>query len=74
MQLHLSTLPIWLLLLVMTPNVMSPAQRIDGAAATPYRLTFIATPCFLFQQFNDANKPGTAGTGYEGSWYDEPYP
>ena len=47
------------------PNVMSPAQRIDGADTTPYRLTFVATPCFLFQQFNDTSKTGTAGTGYE---------
>lgn len=47
------------------PNVMSPAQRIDGADATPYRLTFIATPCFLFQQFNNPTKAGTAGAGYE---------
>ena len=47
------------------PNVMSPAQRIDGADTTPFRLTFIATPCFLFQQFNDTSKVGTAGTGYE---------
>ena len=47
------------------PNVMSPAQRIDGADTTPFRLTFVATPCFLFQQFNDTSKVGTAGTGYE---------
>lgn len=47
------------------PNVMSPAQRIDGADTTPFRLTFIATPCFLFQQFNNPNKEGTAGKGYE---------
>lgn len=47
------------------PNVLSPAQRIDGADTTPYRLTFVATPCFLFQQFNDPTKNGTAGAGYE---------
>lgn len=47
------------------PNVMSPAQRIDGAETTPFRLTFVATPCFLFQQFNNTSKVGTAGTGYE---------
>ena len=47
------------------PNVLSPAQRVHGAAATPYRLTFVATPCFLFQKFNDGNKNGTAGAGYE---------
>ena len=47
------------------PNVMSPAQRIDGPETTPFRLTFVATPCFLFQQFNDTSKVGTAGTGYE---------
>lgn len=47
------------------PNVLSPAQRIAGAAATPYRLTFVATPCFLFQKFNDGTKVGTAGAGYE---------
>lgn len=47
------------------PNVMSPAQRIDGADTTPFRLTFVATPCFLFQQFNNTSKVGTAGTGYE---------
>lgn len=47
------------------PNVMSPAQRIDGAETTPYRLTFVAVPCFLFQQFNDPTKEGTAGAGYE---------
>ena len=47
------------------PNVMSPAQRIDGADTTPFRLTFIATPCFLFQQFNNPNKEGTAGKGHE---------
>ena len=47
------------------PNVLSPAQRIDGADTTPYRLTFVATPCFLFQQFNDPTKNGTAGAGYD---------
>ena len=47
------------------PNVMSPAQRIDGAETTPFRLTFVATPCFLFQQFNNTSKVGTAGTGYD---------
>lgn len=47
------------------PNVLSPAQRLDGADTTPFRLTFIATPCFLFQQFNDSTKAGTAGQGYE---------
>lgn len=47
------------------PNVMSPAQRIDGPETTPFRLTFIATPCFLFQQFNNTSKVGTAGAGYE---------
>lgn len=47
------------------PNVMSPAQQIDGADTTPFRLTFVATPCFLFQEFNNASKTGTAGTGYE---------
>ena len=47
------------------PNVLSPAQQIDGPTTTPYRLTFVATPCFLFQQFNDTSKVGTAGTGYE---------
>ena len=47
------------------PNVMSPAQRLAGADLTPYRLTFVATPCFLFQQFNDPTKEGTAGKGYE---------
>lgn len=47
------------------PNVMSPAQRIDGPETTPFRLTFVATPCFLFQQFNNTSKVGTAGTGYE---------
>lgn len=47
------------------PEVLSPAQRIAGASATPYRLTFVATPCFLFQQFNDPSKVGTAGNGYE---------
>ena len=47
------------------PNVLSPAQRIHGADMTPFRLTFVATPCFLFQQFNDPAKPGSAGAGYE---------
>ena len=47
------------------PNVLSPAQRLAGATATPYRLTFVATPCFLFQKFNDGTKVGTAGAGYE---------
>jgi hypothetical protein len=47
------------------PGVLSPAQRIDGPETTPFRLTFVATPCFLFQQFNDTSKVGTAGTGYE---------
>lgn len=47
------------------PGVLSPAQRINGVDTTPFRLTFIATPCFLFQQFNDATKKGTAGSGYE---------
>ena len=47
------------------PNVLSPAQRIAGAELTPFRLTFIATPCFLFQQFNNPTKKGTAGEGFE---------
>lgn len=47
------------------PNVLSPAQRIDGPEKTPFRLTFVATPCFLLQQFNNASKNGTAGKGYE---------
>lgn len=45
-------------------NVLSPAQRALGSA-TPYRLTFKAIPCFMFQEFNDPNKEGTAGKGYE---------
>lgn len=47
------------------PNVLSPAQRLEGADTTPFRLTFIATPCFLFQEFNNPSKVGTAGSGYE---------
>lgn len=47
------------------PDVLSPAQKIDGPETTPFRLTFVATPCFLFQQFNNTSKVGTAGTGYE---------
>lgn len=45
-------------------NVMSPAMRAQGAS-TPYRLTFKAVPCFMFQEFNDPNKQGTAGKGYD---------
>lgn len=47
------------------PNVLSPAQRINGADTTPFRLTFVATPCFLFQEFNNPSKIGTAGLGFE---------
>jgi hypothetical protein len=47
------------------PEVMSPAQRLAGAELTPFRLTFVATPCFLFQQFNNPTKEGTAGKGFE---------
>ena len=47
------------------PNVLSPAQRVAGASLTPYRLTFVATPCFLFQEFNNPNKEGTAGKGFD---------
>lgn len=46
------------------PNVMSPAMRALGSQ-TPYRLTFRAIPCFMFQEFQDPNKEGTAGKGYE---------
>lgn len=46
-------------------DVLSPAQKDAGAETTPYRLTFVATPCFLLQQFNDSTKKGSAGEGYE---------
>ena len=45
-------------------NVLSPAQR-ELKSLTPFRLTFKAIPCFMFQEFNDPNKQGTAGKGYE---------
>ena len=46
------------------PNVLSPAMRSLGKD-TPYRLTFKAIPCFMFQELNDPNKQGSAGKGYE---------
>ena len=56
------------------PNVMSPAQRLDGAETTPFRLTFHCNTLFPYSNnLMILNKVGTAGTGYE-AWYDEPYP
>ena len=46
------------------PNVLSPAMRALGVN-TPYRMTFKAIPCFMFQEWNDPNKEGTAGKGYD---------
>jgi hypothetical protein len=46
------------------PNVLSPAMRSLGIN-TPYRMTFKAIPCFMFQEWNDPNKQGTAGKGYD---------
>lgn len=46
------------------PNVLSPAMRELGIN-TPYRLTFKAIPCFMFQELNDANAQGSAGKGYD---------
>ena len=47
------------------PNVLSPAQRQLGAAATPFKLALIATPCFMFHTFSDKNKSGSAGKGVD---------
>ena len=46
------------------PNVLSPAMRALGSK-TPFRLTFKAMPCFMFQEWNDASYQGTAGKGYD---------
>ena len=46
------------------PGVLSPAMR-ALKSQTPFRLTFRAIPCFMFQEFQDPNKEGTAGKGYE---------
>lgn len=48
-----------------TPNVLSLAQRNNGGVNSPYRLTFVATPCFMFRKYSDSSKKGSAGTGYE---------
>lgn len=46
------------------PNVLSPAQRALGSR-TPFRLTFRAIPCFMFQEFQDPNQEGSAGKGFD---------
>jgi hypothetical protein len=47
-------------------GVLSPAQRNNQEGVkTPFRLTFKAIPCFMFQELNDSTQPGTAGLGYE---------
>ena len=45
-------------------EVLSLAQRPLGAN-TPFRLTFKAIPCFMFQELADSTQEGTAGKGYE---------
>lgn len=47
------------------PNVLSLAQRESGGKNSPYRLTFVAQPCFMFRKYSDTTKEGTAGKGYE---------
>lgn len=47
------------------PGALSPAQRATGGKNSPYRLTFIAQPCFMIRKYSDSTKPGTAGNGYE---------
>ena len=47
------------------PGALSPAQRATGGKNTPYRLTFIAQPCFMFRKYSDPTKVGSAGAGYE---------
>lgn len=47
------------------PGVLSPAQRFNGGGNSPYRLTFKATPCFMFRKYSDPLREGTAGKGYE---------
>lgn len=47
------------------PGVLSPAQRATGGRTSPYRLTFVAQPCFMFRKYSDSTKVGSAGAGYE---------
>lgn len=47
------------------PGVLSQAQRATGGKNSPYRLTFVAQPCFMFRKYADSTKPGSAGNGYE---------
>ena len=47
------------------PGVLSPAQTATGGSKSPYRLTFVAQPCFMFRKYSDPTKEGTAGKGYE---------
>lgn len=47
------------------PGVLSPAQRATGGKNSPYRLTFVAQPCFMFRKYSDPTKLGSAGVGYE---------
>lgn len=47
------------------PGVLSPAQRNNGGKNSPYRLTFIAQPCFMFRRYSDTTKPSSAGNGVE---------
>lgn len=46
------------------PNVLSPAMRPLGSK-TPFRMTFKAIPCFMFQEWADPTVQGTAGKGYD---------
>lgn len=48
-----------------TYNVLSPTQNDNGGTTSNYRLTFKATPCFMFHNLQNKEKNGTAGTGVD---------